>query len=59
MLIATTLVFIAVLILGARQRRRLRRSGRQMGPGHAPVWGLPLILAALVGASAAAAYVAS
>jgi hypothetical protein len=59
MLVATAIAFAGVLVLGARQRRELRRSGREIRPGSPPAWGFPLILAAIVGASAAVAFVAS
>jgi hypothetical protein len=59
MLIATALTFIATLVLGRRERAMLRAAGVRMRPGRVPVWGLPLIFAAIVCASAGAAYVVS
>jgi len=60
MLVATAMAFAAVLVLGGRERRRLRESGRPMGPGGgAPWWGFPLILLTIFAASAAVAYVSS
>ena len=49
----------AAIVLGNRQRRRLRESGRPMGKGSAPFWGFPLILLALVAASAGVAYLST
>jgi hypothetical protein len=58
-LLATTISFVATLIFAARARRRLTREGRKVAPGHAPVWGLPLVLLILVTVSAGVAYVSS
>ncbi len=57
--LATTIAFVATLILAARVRRRLKREGRQLAPGRAPVWGLPLVVLILVTGSAGVAYVSS
>lgn len=59
MLVATAMALAAVLVLGARERQRIRESGRPMAPGGAPWWGFPLILLTIVVASAAVAYVSS
>ena len=59
MLIATAMTLIATLVLGTRERAMLRAAGARMRPGRAPVWGLPLIFAAIICASAGAAYVVS
>lgn len=59
MLVATGMTLVAVLVLGGRERRRLLESGRPVAHGRAPLWGLPLILFAIVAASAGAAFVAS
>ena len=55
MLVATGVPFMAVLSLAPLARREFRESGRPMARGHAPLWGLPLILAAIMAASAGAA----
>ena len=55
--VATAIAFVATLILAARARRRLRRDGRELAPGRAPVWGLPLVVLTLVAVSAGVAYV--
>jgi hypothetical protein len=59
MVVATGMAFVAVLVLGARQRRELLASGRPLAPGRAPIWGFPAIVGAIVVASAAVAYVVS
>ena len=59
MIISTAFAFVAVLILGARQRRQLLASGRPIAPGGAPWWGFPLIGMAIVISSAAVAYLSS
>jgi hypothetical protein len=59
MLLATAMLLVAVLVVGARQRREIRESGRPFAPGRVPAWGFPLLLLILVVASAGAAYVAS
>ena len=58
-LLSTLFSLVAVLVLGNRQRRRLRESGRTLAPGRAPVWGFPLILFALFAASAGVAYLST
>jgi hypothetical protein len=58
-MLATAVSFVATLILAARARQRLRASGRELQPGHAPRWAFPLLLLILVTVSAGAAYVAS
>jgi hypothetical protein len=57
--LATAIAFVATLILAARVRRTLKREGRELAPGRAPVWGLPLMILLLVAASAGVAYVSS
>jgi hypothetical protein len=59
MFVATAMALVAVLVLGARERERIRESGRPMGRGGAPWWGFPLILLTIVAASALVAYVSS
>lgn len=59
MVISTSFAFIAVLILGARERRELLASGRPIAPGGAPWWGFPVIGLAIVISSAAVAYLSS
>ena len=66
LVIAFAAVFLSTLfavgaatVLGNRQRRRLRESGRPMIDGSAPIWGFPLILLALIAASAGVAYLST
>jgi hypothetical protein len=58
-LLSTAMTFVATLVLAARARARLLAQGRTLVPGHAPIWGLPLVLLILVTASAGVAYVSS
>jgi len=59
MVVATAMALAAVLVLGARERQKIRESGRPMAPGGAPWWGFPLIILTIVAASAAVAFVSS
>jgi len=56
-LLSTLMSLVATIIRGNRQRQRIRKSGRIIAPGGAPVWGFPLILVVLVAASAGVAFV--
>ena len=58
-LLSTLFAVVAAIVLGNRQRRLLRESGRQLAAGGAPVWGFPLILLALIAASAGVAYIST
>jgi hypothetical protein len=58
-MLSTLAALVATIILGNRQRQRLRESGRPLAPGRAPLWGFPLILLVLVIASAGVAFVSS
>jgi hypothetical protein len=58
-LLSTLFGVVAAIVLGNRQRRLLRESGRQFAPGGAPVWGFPLILLALIVASAGVAFLST
>ena len=58
-LLSTLFAVGAAIVLGNRQRRRLRESGRPMVQGSAPYWGFPLILLALIVASAGVAYLST
>ena len=57
--VAALISLVTVLVLSARERRRLAESGRAIGPGGAPWWGLPLVLGLLLAASAGVAFIAS
>ncbi|MEX2177739.1 MAG: hypothetical protein WD801_03455 [Gemmatimonadaceae bacterium] len=59
MVVATGMAFVAVAVRARAARRALLASGRPLVPGRAPWWGLPLISVAIVGASAAVAFVVS
>jgi len=58
-LVATCMLFVAVLVLGGRQRRALQESGRPTVPGHIPAWGPPLLGVILVAISGGVAFVSS
>ena len=58
-ILATAIAFVATLILAGRARQRLKREGRVLAPGRAPVWGRPLVALVLVAVSAGVAYVSS
>lgn len=53
---ASAIAVVAVITRGNIERERLRNSGKTLGPGGSPWWGLPSIVLALVAASAGAAY---
>lgn len=57
--LATAIAFVATLILAARVRGMLMLEGRELAPGRAPMWGLPLVALILVAVSAGVAYVSS
>jgi len=58
-LLSTGMSLVATLVLAARARARFVAEGRTFGPGHAPIWGLPLVVLILFVASAGVAFVAS
>jgi|SRR5215831_15890636 len=58
-LLSTAITFVATLVLAARARARLLAEGRTLAPGHAPIWGLPLVLLLLATASAGVAFVSA
>src|SRR5262245_37638429 len=51
-LLSTAITFVATLVLAARARARLSIEVTTFAPGSVPMWGLPLVLAILVTASA-------
>ena len=57
--VSTAMTLVATLVLAARARARLLAQGGTLMPGHAPIWGLPLVLLILITASAGVAYVSS
>jgi hypothetical protein len=58
-LLSTLAALVTTIVLGNRERTRLRESGRRFAPGRAPAWGFPLILLVLVVVSAGVAYVSA
>jgi hypothetical protein len=59
LLVSTAIALVATQLRAARARARLLAKGGALGPGRAPIWGLPLVLLILITASAGVAYVSS